>query len=64
MLCRHLNISVDEVVAFGDNFNDVSMLDLVGKAYIMSSAAPELLDRYANHVESVEDTLDIIINSL
>ena len=41
-LCRVLGIAPDEVMAFGDNFNDVSMLDIVDTPYIMDSAAPAL----------------------
>lgn len=61
MLCNILNISLDEVVAFGDNYNDISMLDAVKYPYIMSSAADELLNRYANHTSCVEDTIDMIL---
>jgi len=62
LLCDRLGISSEEVMAFGDNYNDVSMLDLVGTPYIMSSASKELLDRYENHTSSVEDTLDAFLS--
>ena len=39
-LCRVLGIAPDEVMAFGDNFNDVSMLDIVDTPYIMDKAPP------------------------
>lgn len=61
MLSNILGISLDEVVAFGDNYNDVSMLDVVKCPYIMSTATDELLDRYKNHTSSVEDTLGMIL---
>ena len=38
-LCRVLGFAHDEVMAFGDNYNDVAMLDLVGTPYIMDGAA-------------------------
>ena len=41
-LCRVLGFAHDEVMAFGDNYNDVAMLDLVGTPYIMDGAAAPL----------------------
>lgn len=52
-----LGIDPADVMAFGDNYNDVAMLDLVGHPYIMSTAAAELRQRYANHTPRPEDTL-------
>lgn len=46
LLCKTLGITPAEVMAFGDNFNDTAMLDLVGTPYIMDSAAPALRARY------------------
>lgn len=57
-LCRHLNLPLADVYAFGDNFNDVSMLELAGHPYIMASAAQELKDRFANHTSNVVQTLN------
>ena len=45
-LCGELGVRPQEVIAFGDNFNDVPMLDLVGSPYIMQGAVPALLERY------------------
>lgn len=59
-LCRSLNILPEEVMAFGDNYNDETMLDLVGIPYIMDTAPKELLDKYPNHTASVEDTLEAL----
>ena len=63
-LCRVLHLEPDEVMAFGDNYNDVSMLDSVGAPYIMNSAAGELLQRYPNHTACPEDTLDQLLADL
>lgn len=49
LLCKTLGITPAEVMAFGDNFNDTAMLDLVGTPYIMDSAAPALRARYPLH---------------
>ena len=57
-LAKRLNLQPDEIMAFGDNYNDVSMLDYVGHPYIMESATEELRNRYANHTTCVEDTID------
>jgi len=63
-LCNKLGIDLSQVMAFGDNYNDVSMLDIVGHPYLMSSATDELLDRYSNHTDSVEKTLEQFLNSI
>ena len=43
-LCEKLNIQLADVAAFGDQFNDVSMLEIVGRPYLMAHA-PEALRR-------------------
>ena len=57
-------ISPAEVLAFGDNYNDLPMLDAVGTPYIMESAAPELLRRYPRHTARPEDTLAELLRRL
>jgi len=52
-----LGVRPQEVIAFGDNFNDVPMLDLVGSPYIMQGAVPALLERYPMQCARVEDVL-------
>ena len=56
-ICKALDIRPEEVMAFGDNWNDVPMLDAVGMPYIMSSACGELLERYPNHASSPEEVI-------
>lgn len=41
-LMKHMNLQKEEVAAFGDNFNDVTMLDCVGHPFIMAHATPVL----------------------
>ena len=41
-LMQHMGLQKEEVAAFGDNFNDESMLDLVGYPFIMETAHPAL----------------------
>lgn len=42
-LMKHMGLKKEEVAAFGDNFNDESMLDLVGHPFIMATAHPSLM---------------------
>lgn len=56
-LCGALGIDPAQVMAFGDNYNDTAMLDLVGLPYIMDGAAAELRERYTRHTPRPEDIL-------
>ena len=56
-LCSALDIALEEVVAFGDNYNDLSMLHLAGRAYIMENADPQLRGQFPFHCHRVEDIL-------
>ena len=42
-LGESLGIGPEEMMAIGDNFNDVEMLEFVGQPVVMANAAPELL---------------------
>lgn len=44
-LCHRLGIEADDVAAFGDMPNDLSMLSWVGRPYVVANAHPLLLDR-------------------
>jgi hydroxymethylpyrimidine pyrophosphatase-like HAD family hydrolase len=52
-----LDIALADVMAFGDNYNDVSMLDIVSVPYIMDGAAAPLREKYPNHTPRPEDVL-------
>ena len=41
MLCTHLGIPMEEVAAFGDGTNDVTMLQAAGVSVAMANAVPE-----------------------
>ncbi len=45
VLLDDLGIAPDQAVAFGDMPNDVEMLELVGRGYVMAGADPALADR-------------------
>ena len=51
-------------MAFGDQYNDLEMLELVGHSYAMSNSAPGV-SYYADEVtDSVEDVLEDVLSSL
>ena len=56
-LCAALGIGLDEVMAFGDNFNDIPMLSIAGRPYLMDRAAPELKARFPVRCARVADVL-------
>ena len=56
-LCAALGIGLEEVMAFGDNYNDLPMLERVGRPYIMETAAPELREKIPNRCRTVAETL-------
>ena len=57
MSIRLICSDIADVMAFGDNYNDVSMLDIVGVPYIMDGAAAPLREKYPNHTPCPEDVL-------
>lgn len=59
-LCQVLGISMEEVMAFGDNYNDLPMLERVGHPYLMESAAPALRKRVPRLCRNVAGVLAAI----
>lgn len=54
-------VKPEECVAFGDQYNDIEMLQLAGTSYAMSNAAPGI-SYYSTYVtDSVEDVLEDIL---
>ena len=41
-LCRHLGVTMEETIAFGDGTNDLTMLRAAGLGVAMGNAAPEV----------------------
>lgn len=60
-LCKALNIGLDEVVAFGDNWNDVAMLQTAGHPYLMATAHEELRKMFPRQCENVLEVLERIL---
>lgn len=56
-LCAALGIAPAEVMAFGDNWNDVPMLALAGEPWLMETADAPLLARFPNHCAAVAEIL-------
>jgi HAD-superfamily hydrolase, subfamily IIB len=46
---KHFDIVADEVIAFGDGLNDLEMLQVVGKGYLMGNANILLKEKLPNH---------------
>ena len=42
-------VAPEDAAAFGDNFNDVQMLEAVGMPYLMGNAPEALKERFCNH---------------
>lgn len=50
-LCKALGIAPAHVAAFGDNWNDLAMLQAVGRPYLMSGADPKLKELIPRHCD-------------
>ncbi len=63
-LGERLGISPEEMMAFGDNENDRTMLELVGHPYIMEPCNPSILDIPAERCSRVEDVLQKVLREI
>ena len=58
------HVKPEECVAFGDQYNDLEMLQLSNTSYAMTTAATGVAD-YATHTtDSVEETLKDLLKNL
>ena len=48
-LCDLWHVDPAQAIAFGDNYNDVPMLEAVGKGYLMGNAPEPLFERFSLH---------------
>lgn len=53
-LCAHMGVSPKDAIAFGDNYNDVDMLQAVGCGVVMGNAPADIRARFA-HVTADHD---------
>ena len=56
-LCAATGVTLSEVMAIGDNYNDLPMLEIVGAPYIMENAVEDLRCRFSNRCLRVEELL-------
>lgn len=63
-LCRLTGIPLSDTAAFGDHFNDVSMLETVGHPYLMETAPAPLKQLGFTPCRRVLDTMDEILRSI
>lgn len=47
-LCAYYGVDVADTIAFGDNYNDLDMLQTAGAAYVMGNAPQEIKDLFPN----------------
>ncbi|MGF7399955.1 Cof-type HAD-IIB family hydrolase [Thermoanaerobacterium thermosaccharolyticum] len=54
LLCKRLNVKKSEVIAIGDNFNDIDMIKYAGLGIAMGNA-PEQVKQFADYVTLTND---------
>lgn len=59
-----LDISPEECMAFGDEYNDIEMLKTAGRSYAMSNGAPGIAGYASCTTDSVEDVLEEVLREL
>ena len=57
-------VKPEECMAFGDQYNDVEMLELAGYGYAMSNAAPGIAGHAKYVTDSVEEVLEDVLAGL
>ena len=62
-LMNHLGLQKEEVAAFGDNFNDETMLDCVGHPFIMAHSVKELHKPHYHTCKKVLPVLRAIVEA-
>lgn len=62
-LMKREHISYEDTYAFGDNYNDLEMLDAVCHPYVMENAVSDIKRRYPVSVVRVEDELLKLLSS-
>lgn len=61
-ITRYLGISLKDGIAFGDQFNDIELLEAAGTGYAMADCAPGVEKHADRQTESVERILREILN--
>ncbi len=63
-LCAALGVALEEVAAFGDNWNDLPMLELAGRAWVMEGADPALKEKIPNHCGDVLSVMEELLREV
>ncbi len=63
-ILEQINATPEEAISFGDQQNDVEMLELTGKSYAMAHAKPDIQKHATDITESVEKTLREFLKAL
>lgn len=53
-LCKTFDIQKSEVIAIGDNYNDINMIEFAGLGIVMGNA-PNQVKQYADYITSSND---------
>ncbi|MEE1290781.1 MAG: HAD hydrolase family protein, partial [Spirochaetota bacterium] len=67
VLSEKLNICLNEIISFGDDFNDMGMLKLCGKGIAMQNAIPQVKEiadeiTLSNNEDGVARYLEKLLN--
>lgn len=63
-ILEKMGLSQDEAMAFGDQQNDIEMLEYIGKSYAMAHAKPDVKQHATDITDSVEGTLRDVLKNL
>lgn len=63
-LSRHLKISLSDIMAVGDNYNDEEMLSVVGHPASVNNAKPEIYEMCKYHTDVVETLFSQVISEM
>lgn len=63
-ILEQLGMTPDEAICFGDQQNDIEMLEYTKTSYAMAHAKPDVQQHATNITESVEETLRELIKTL
>ena len=57
-------VKPEECMAFGDQYNDIEMLDTAGESYAMSDSVPGVIKHAAHVTDTVEEVLEGLLKGL
>ena len=60
-IMEFLEVSPDECLALGDNYNDIEMLELVGTSIAMKNAVPAVKAICERETDTVEHVLEELL---